>query len=70
MVKLTDWYPPHVKPVRDGVYEVSSPDSGPRRFRMFSRGHWYCGWSTPDLALVAYSGRVKIAPETWRGIAK
>lgn len=23
MMKLTEWYPPHVKPVRPGVYQVA-----------------------------------------------
>lgn len=26
--KLTDWYPPEVKPVREGVYEVTSAEVG------------------------------------------
>ena len=22
MIKMTDWFPPHIKPVREGVYEI------------------------------------------------
>ena len=41
--KLTPWYPPEVKPVREGVYERDMPGLE-GEYSYFAHGAWY-GWS-------------------------
>ena len=69
--KLTGWYPPSVKPVRDGVYMIRVSGT-PVWFRLFKNGHWYCGRSSVDFAACAEMDE-KLYPsevnERWRGLA-
>lgn len=65
--KLTEWFPPEVKPVRVGVYEVAYPPG--RWFRKWDGTRWMCGADTPEIAVE----RSAIPVETtfpWRGLAE
>jgi len=67
-MKLTPWYPAHVKPVRKGVYEMDAWDSW---FRYWDGKHWYCGAFTPEDAYEEWlDGRtIADADFDWRGLA-
>lgn len=48
MPKVSKWFGPEVRPVRDGVYLVEMKNSNPgasasRSARVFRDGAWYCG---------------------------
>ena len=54
MNKMTDWFPPHIKPVREGVYEIKytskSTNGDPRVYATWnglrwSSGSYYYVWS-------------------------
>lgn len=49
--KLTDWFPPHVKPVRDGVYRVYPGIIRPLYAR-FRDGQWLMAGSSVQAARV------------------
>lgn len=53
---LTNWYPPHIKPVRVGLYIVGSDDLSAM---MTWNGRWF----------VSADGRTKLRGLCWRGIA-
>ena len=67
--KLTEWFPPEVKPVRVGVYEVDHPPG--RWFRKWDGKTWLCGSKAPQraakntLQLDHPSDR-----RSWRGLAE
>lgn len=69
-MKLTPWYPGHVKPVRVGVYERKYPDI--YHAAVYSKWHgknWGCGVYNIDQAnreqsISAHQSLL------WRGIAK
>ncbi len=41
---LTDWYPPHIKPVRVGVYIASKNGSNSRVLRYWNGRIWSWSW--------------------------
>lgn len=68
MSKLTPWFPPHIKPVRMGVYEVKEPVAAPW-YRWWNGKRWLLGGSQ-----IAAAGRNnKPTPwgaTAWRGLAE
>lgn len=44
MTRLTEWYPPHIKPVRVGVYNASYVKD-PGVFRYWNGKYWSSAWS-------------------------
>ena len=59
MAKLTDWYPPQIKPVHEGWY-----DTGAAGNRSYWNGHY---WSAPKGFFMLAK---QIQDICWRGIAK
>lgn len=61
-MKLTPWYPPHIKPVREGWYECVGPGGGYLvRMRWVKSSWWYTS------SFFGKSGKVLVAPR-WRGL--
>jgi len=68
-VKLTPWFSPDEKPVRDGVWEVDW--NGPGWYRVYSHGRWYVGGDSVDSAWVRYQDkRPSMLDLCWRGLAE
>lgn len=71
-MKLTPWYPGHVKPVRVGVYErdyAENPKSSRPRFCYWDGAAWGCYGMTKDNAKnFSLASAAQSLP--WRGIAK
>jgi hypothetical protein len=68
MSKYSPWFPPEVKPVRVGVYEVRNGGN----FRWFRKwdGYWFIGDNRLD---TASRERERLSWETvceWRGLSK
>lgn len=63
---LTPWYPPHIKPVRVGVYET---DTRIGRYQHWNGQFW--GPYDPDVELAAYSHDMRSGYQSprWRGLA-
>lgn len=65
---LTEWYPAHIKPVREGVYEIKA--GPPPWFRYWNGSSWHWGGDTPLEAL----GNKMIFKfndnAQWRGLAE
>jgi len=73
-LKLTDWIPGDVKPVRDGVYQrMHDQDLAVfKEWSAFRRGVWHLGAGTPLWAEVyGIEGQVSINQRLhWRGLAE
>jgi len=75
-MKLTDWFPAKIRPVRVGVYKVSTPNNTNNKFCYFSGKDWcLCAmtifdaeFSTDD-SIADYSS-MSIEGSMWRGIAE
>ena len=71
MSGLTRWFPPHIKPARDGVYQIAFKDGSARGcYAMFSDGLW--GTFNYTLAEAAVGNKqVEHANQEkcWRGLA-
>jgi len=66
-MKVTEWFPPYVKPVRAGVYQI--------RFAGERRPSGYCRWdglvwrfTEPDVKTASKATRIGIQEKTWRGV--
>jgi hypothetical protein len=72
-MKTTDWFPPEVFPVHNGVYEVK-PGTDPRVdggwYRMYENGVWYGGFHNPDEAAKMRSPLAARFISEWRGVVK
>jgi len=69
-MKLTEWYPPEVKPVREGIYQCMY---GTEKFpdiiyRKYKRGLWYAYGDTIAQAEARDNVSSNAAP--WRGLAE
>ncbi len=71
-MKLTEWYPAHIKPVRKGVYQIKFSHKSNIHYSRFSNGIWHLCNSIPEFAeqnttksIAMYNGK-----SFWRGIAK
>lgn len=69
---LTPWYPPEIKPVREGVYEVDRDWSGTRWFSYFDGGTWYMCAVEVDRAERYYEAgsTAHNQQKPWRGIQR
>ena len=46
MSTMTNWFPPHIKPVREGVYEIKYTSKSPWKNWMYATWNgekWSCG---------------------------
>lgn len=70
-MKLTKLYPPSIKPVRSGVYKVSTTYIEPG-FAFFNTrtGKWGSIYSTASAANRLRSPSGAIQEKYWRGLAK
>lgn len=70
-MKLTDWFPAHINPVRSGVYEIQTPWPS-KTFAHFSAEHirWSPGAVTKRRAREYSQLSSVYQSRTWRGIAK
>lgn len=72
-MKLTPWYPGHIKPVRKGVYQLWSGTRDKIGYQYWDGAFWRSWYSTPE---TAFSARNSLAAgamfqnDEWRGIAK
>jgi hypothetical protein len=72
---LTPWFPPEVKPVRDGVYEINDPEGG-KLYRLFRKHRWYYGSTQIKIAAKVSEGDiiplVVLKEDTlpWRGLTE
>jgi len=68
--KRTPWYPPEVKPVRVGVYEVAMTIV-PVWYRYWDGENWHVGDETPALALKsAPLNGTSWSVKHWRGLTE
>lgn len=70
--KLTEWFPPAVKPARDGVYQTRFFHGCKDFYRNFSHGVWGF-WGIDPQDAVERSGPEFISGDQnyeWRGLAK
>ena len=63
-IETTDWYPKDIKPVREGLYEITS-EAWPFVQRAFWNGK---SWFTMDIDTFKYTIKAKI--DQWRGITE
>ena len=67
MKKYTNWFPPEIKPVHIGVYEVFDEGS----YAFWSGKHW--GWTVSSVATATTLKEHiegSIQSRTWRGLTK
>ena len=69
---LTPWFPPDIKPVREGVYEIHSPDFSGIWYSFWDNKNW--GWVSRDkeFAVKRYISDpdVRHDAHTWRGLTE
>ena len=69
--KLTDYFPPHVEPARDGMYQVLI--KGNLMWSRWGKGQWHLALSNYDRAKEAVIRSVECyqsGMSGWRGLAK
>lgn len=64
LVEVTDWYPKNIKPVRDGLYEITT-ESWPFVQKALWNGKQ---WFTLDVDTFEYTIKAKI--DQWRGVTE
>lgn len=64
VLKLTDWFPGDVKPVRVGVYQTNS-----HRFQYWNGQWWGFFMPNPEAALKFRSSKSASQARRWRGLA-
>jgi hypothetical protein len=73
MSKMTDWFPPHIKPVRKGVYETSDLHKMPRTLPTYSRWDGV-NWSNESYcthhAELHYTSYGALQDKYWRGFTE
>ena len=72
-MKLTEWYPGDVKPVRVGVYQQQSGIRPVSIGYQYWDGSFWNGWfKTAEMAFRFRRSRVSISHQNdpWRGVAK
>lgn len=76
-MKLTPWFPASVKPVRDGVYQVHTPNCLANKFAYFDKLGWrLCADCERDAKKEKFRtndmhcSSMNLKNSKWRGIAK
>lgn len=67
-MRLTDWYPPHIKPARVGVY--STLHDGHYGFSYWNGSRWGGQWQTAEKAAENKEHALADQRKTWRGVAR
>lgn len=60
--QLTDWFPPHIKPVHVGVYPIGWG------YAYWNGKRWGSSCSTPELAQKHSYYRYAVQDKHWRGL--
>lgn len=69
-LKLTPWFPGHVKPARAGVYETDSRGHSQRCYQYWSGSVWGFSEKSPFMAAQFQIGDASIFQnDKWRGLA-
>lgn len=66
---VTQWFPAHMKPERDGVYQRSYPD-GEIYYARWDGKYWRTFWPTPKLAARRSNAISGFQALNWRGLAE
>ena len=72
MSKMTDWFPPHIKPVREGVYEVSFASRQKTDAPMYATwngSRWSC-WSNGKNDVYHTRFLEAVQDKYWRGFTE
>jgi hypothetical protein len=67
-MKLTPWFPAHVKPVYPGVYEIQSDSIN--WYRRWDGNRWFVGATTKESAAVETIPFFGTPDAPWRGLAE
>ena len=68
--ELTPWFPPTIKPVREGVYETSATESGPS-FNYWDGHQWLWTCASIKATQARYLDvRSGVQDHVWRGLAR
>jgi len=65
-MKVTQWFPAHVKPVHEGWYETFPVDKGSNRFNWYWGGGRWGFWDKDEQHFIA----CEFQQRTWRGLVK
>ena len=70
MTTKTDWYPPHIKPVREGLYEVKGWHFHGGTWKYWNGTKW--GWSHTSARMARYWRNQSGAAQEveWRGLTE
>jgi hypothetical protein len=70
MKKYTNWFPPEIKPVREGVYEVSLGRFYSHTYAYWNGNRW--GWAALSVATATTDKATAGASQdkSWRGLTK
>lgn len=68
--RLTDWYPPSIKPARVGVYQRDMRGTGNGQYSHWD-GMFWGGWGgSIEIAARNAGGISSVQDANWRGLAK
>jgi hypothetical protein len=62
-METTEWYPPDVKPVRVGAYEITFFDSG-------WAYEWFAWWDGRQWLSSEFGCSLQYQKQTWRGLTE
>ncbi len=69
-MKLTEWFPGDVKPVRKGVYQKMCGHGKELGYQYWDGANWGYWEETPDAAVRERGKAVETEFEEWRGLAE
>ena len=72
-MKLTPWYPPEIRPVHVGEYEIQTGWVGRVSLRWFDGEFWSCEYLSDEPIFIRMGERQKVSSfqdVTWRGLAE
>lgn len=67
-MRLTDWFAPHIKPARVGVY--STLHDGHYGYSFWNGARWGGQWNSPEKAAANREHPLADQRKTWRGLAR